>query len=267
MPEPSPRKADVVMLTRNSMRPSLPETLASVYANVPVNRLIVVDGGSSDGTLEFVAKQKGAVVIDDSGGTRATARQKGVEAVATEFFAFVDSDVIVQKDWFASAMVWFSPYVGGVATFTFQRGADADTQRALARLYRLKSVNDLASRKRFDTAAAVIRAEAVRGVKIPKELQAGEDEFIGRFIQQRGFRAIVVPHPVVYDQRTRPQTDSPVTRGRLLRRQGWRTVRYMVRQALLSIFEGAFIWLYTGNFRAGRQRVGYSVLALMGYLS
>lgn len=267
MTDPLPAKADVVMLTRNSMKPSLQETLESVFANVPVNRLIVVDGGSSDGTVELVSRQRNAAVIDDSAGTRATARQKGIESVTTEFFAFIDSDVILQKDWYGQAMEWFDRKVGGVATFPIQMGDEADAQRAIARLYRLKSVNELAGRKRFDTAAAVIRAEAVRGMKIPRELQAGEDEFIGRFIQGRGFRAFVVPRPVVHHQRTEPQTDNPITRGRLLRRQGWRTRSYLLRQFLLSIPEGAFIWLYTGNFGAGKQRIRYSALALVGYLS
>ncbi len=263
---PARAKADVVMLTKNSMKPSLPETLASVYANVPVNRLIVVDGGSKDGTVECVLKQNNAVLVDDSRGTRATARQKGVEEVETEFFAFIDSDVVLQKDWYAAATRWFAKDVGGVATFPVQTGDEADTQRAIAKLYGLGRVNDLARRKRFDTAAAVIRTRCVSGLEIPAKLQAGEDEYIGRFIQNRGFRAFVVPSPVVYHQRTEPQTDSPIARGRLLRSQGWRTRRYVARQAVLSIPEGLFIFLYTGNYRAGIQRFRYSTLALVGYL-
>ena len=261
------RPIDVVMLTKNSMNPSLPETLASVYAWVPVNRLIVVDGGSTDGTVEFVSKREKVLLIDDSSGTRATARQKGIEAVETEFFAFIDSDVVLQHDWYSQAAAWFRKEVGGVSTFPYQMGDEGDTQVAIAKLYRLGSVSDLARRKRFDTAAAVIRKEAVRGISIPSVLQAGEDEYIGRVIQERGFRAFVVPRPVVYHRRTEPQPDNPLTRGRLLRRQGWRTTGYMARQFLLSIPEGAFIWVYTGNFNAGKQRVRYSALAFVGYLS
>lgn len=260
-------KADVVMLTKDSMKPSLPQTLASVYANIPVHRLIVVDGGSEDGTVDFVSKQRDAVLLDDSKGTRATARQKGIEMVETEFFAFVDSDVILQDGWYATAMRWFSEDTGGVSTFPYQMGDERDTQLAIAKLYRLKSVSDLAHRKRFDTAAAVFRTVAVRGIRIPKELQAGEDEYIGRAIEERGFRAVVVPRPVAYHRRTEPQTDNPITRGRILRRQGWRSARYMARQFVLSVPEGAFIWLYTGNFKAGKNRVRYSALALAGYLT
>ena len=44
---------DVVVLTKNSER-VLRECLASVYENVPVKRLIVVDGFSTDNTLKIV---------------------------------------------------------------------------------------------------------------------------------------------------------------------------------------------------------------------
>jgi hypothetical protein len=40
-----------------------------------------------------------AKVIFDK-GTRATARQKGIEAVGTEWFVFVDSDVVLKEGWF-----------------------------------------------------------------------------------------------------------------------------------------------------------------------
>ena len=44
---------DVVMLTKNSEH-LLDKCLVSIYANVPVNNLIVVDGFSTDRTLKIV---------------------------------------------------------------------------------------------------------------------------------------------------------------------------------------------------------------------
>ncbi len=38
------------------MKPCLKECLDAVYANVPVGRLLVVDGGSTDGTLGCSSK-------------------------------------------------------------------------------------------------------------------------------------------------------------------------------------------------------------------
>jgi glycosyltransferase involved in cell wall biosynthesis len=44
---------DVVMLTKNSER-LLRQSLVSVYKNVPVDNLIIVDGYSTDRTVEIV---------------------------------------------------------------------------------------------------------------------------------------------------------------------------------------------------------------------
>jgi len=91
---------DVVMLTRNS-ECVLNECLMSVYENVPVNRLIIVDRFSADETLKIIErydKEYGNIVVLLREGTRAMARQEGIEKVVTEWFMFVDSDVVLCKD-------------------------------------------------------------------------------------------------------------------------------------------------------------------------
>jgi len=85
-------KVDVVVLTKNS-EPTLEKCLDSIYENVPVDRLIVIDGFSTDGTLSILRKYRekyGNVVIVPESGTRAMARQRGIKLVKTEWFIFVD---------------------------------------------------------------------------------------------------------------------------------------------------------------------------------
>src|SRR4030066_2255452 len=96
---------DVVLLTKNSEK-VLEEGLASVYANVPINQLIVVDGYSTERTLEILTRynQKHSnVKVCFDRGTRATAREKGIQQVTREWFMFVDSDVVVCKNWYRKA--------------------------------------------------------------------------------------------------------------------------------------------------------------------
>ena len=97
---------DVVLLTKNSEK-VLEKCLESVYQNVPVNQLIVVDGYSTDGTLGildgFNRKYHNVTVTFDK-GTRATAREKGIQQVKTDWFMFVDSDVVVCKNWYEKAL-------------------------------------------------------------------------------------------------------------------------------------------------------------------
>lgn len=76
-------KVDVIFLTRNSLNPHLGECLDSLYKNVNVNRLLVMDEGSTDGTLELLSKYPNVHIQQVSGG-RAVARQKGIETVETD---------------------------------------------------------------------------------------------------------------------------------------------------------------------------------------
>lgn len=255
-------KADVIMLTLNSMAPSLPLTTSSIYASIPVNRLIVVDGGSTDGTVEFLSRQRDVLLIDDSEGTRATARQRGMERVETDVFAFVDSDMVLQENWFDEALALLKPEVGAISTYPKYFGTAEKIQLGLEKMY------GRPTRRRFDTAAALVRTAAVKGIRIPSEDEQvpSEDEFIGRAVQKEGYQVLCVGNPVAF-HRESPHPPDLLAKGRLLREKRWRTTRYMARQSLLSIPEGMFIWLYTGSFRAGWQRVRNNALALLGYLT
>ena len=84
---------------------------------MPVKQLIAVDGGSTDRTLEilnqFNSKYGNVKIIHDK-GTRATARQKGIENVNAEWFIFIDSDVVLCRDWYRKAMQHIDENVGAV---------------------------------------------------------------------------------------------------------------------------------------------------------
>ncbi len=85
---------DVVLLTKNSQH-LLTRCLNSVFQNVPIKNLIVIDGHSTDNTLNILLKFKrkfSNVRIFQMHGTRAKAREEGIRRVSTEWFLFVDSD-------------------------------------------------------------------------------------------------------------------------------------------------------------------------------
>ena len=77
-------KVDVVLLTKNSNKPVLRLVLESLYKNVNVNRLIVVDSGSTDGTVELLSKYPRVEIHYDVNGTRATSREIVIKCVETE---------------------------------------------------------------------------------------------------------------------------------------------------------------------------------------
>ena len=257
-------KVDVVMLTKNSMRPSLRETVSSIFSTVPVSRLIAVDGGSRDGTRELL-DASGAEVIDDSAGTRATSRQRGMAAARTELFAFVDSDVLLPPGWFDQMLPYFDdPRVAGVSSYPIQIGTAGSIQRGLERIYGRKK---LVARKPFGGEASILRRSAVEGLEVPPDAQTAEDSFIGKALHTRGYRTLTAYPPVCYHQRVDDQPAADRFQdGQLARRYGWTTLGYELRQLALSIAEGAFIAAYTGDFHAGKTRIWGRALKLGGWL-
>ena len=178
---------DVVILTKNSER-MLKECLESVYRNVPVARLIAVDGYSTDKTLnilnQFNGKYHNVKIIMDR-GTRATARQRGIADVNTAWFLFVDSDVILCNDWLKKAQKFLSDDVGAVwGTEIWSTIESPATLKIFLRI----------TRKIFEvrggTHDTLIKTKLVKDIQIPKKLHVYEDAYIKDWIEQKGYRVI-----------------------------------------------------------------------------
>jgi glycosyltransferase involved in cell wall biosynthesis len=179
---------DVILLTKNSDR-VLRECLASVYENVPIERLIVVDAFSTDNTLkilgEFNAKY-GNVKIIAKAGTRGVARERGIREVRTGWFVFVDSDIVLCRDWFRKARRLVNSRVGAVW------GVDVpgDVENSL-----LVSVLKRMEARVFDIRGGchdiLVRYDSVKDIKIPSQLHTLEDAYIREWITGRGYDVIV----------------------------------------------------------------------------
>ena len=183
---------DVVIITKNSEH-MLSECLKSVYANVPVNRLIVVDGYSTDRTLQIVREfqeKHGNVLLLQDKGTRATARQKGIDHVKTEWFMFVDSDAVLCNNWFKKAENHIGPGVGavwGIEVWSTIRNP------MILKLFLM------VTRKIFDlrggTHDTLIRTDLVKDIKIPKILHVFEDAYIKDWIIEKGYNLVACYDP------------------------------------------------------------------------
>ncbi len=183
---------DVVLLTKNSER-ALTKCLDSLYHYVPVHQLIVVDGYSTDGTLAIVEsynqKHHNVKVIFDR-GTRASARQKGIMAVQTEWFMFIDSDVVLCRDWFQKAVRNIDSNVGAVW------GTEVWSTLKNPKMLKIFLV---ITRKIFEvrggTHDTLIRTELVKDIKIPRELHVFEDAYIKDHITDKGYKVIACYDP------------------------------------------------------------------------
>jgi len=191
-------KVDVVMPTKNSVKPCLKKCLDSIYSEVPVNRLIVVDGGSTDGTVDLVSRYPNVEVVYDLEGNRATARSLGLNLAKTEWIATIDSDVILCKDWFKRARKYMTGNVGLIWGWDIVIDKHSRNRMKVMYYLRRKSEYQLMKRNfriRGGTHDTLLKREAIEGLKIPRELHDFDDWYVKRYVENRGYKALA-PHDV-----------------------------------------------------------------------
>lgn len=183
-------QVDVVLLTKNSEH-LLCKCLTSIYQNVPIKNLIVIDGFSTDRTLEILEKfnrKYGNVLLVQMEGSRAKARTEGIRRVSTEWFMFVDSDVLLCKDWFKKAQSDLASGVGAVWGLNVDVLPNVKNKRIL-------KLQSMIARQCFKLRGGMhdtlILRKAVEGIQIPEQLHAYEDAYIVRWVEKHGYKAVV----------------------------------------------------------------------------
>jgi len=104
----------VVIATLNS-EATIVECLDSIYSNKnpPPFEVIVVDGGSTDNTVQFVKKYPAKIILGEK--SKASQRNTGVAQSVGDIIAFTDSDTRVAEDWLSTLAKHFDdPSIAGV---------------------------------------------------------------------------------------------------------------------------------------------------------
>ncbi len=183
---------DVAILTMNSER-KLRECINSVYKNIPVNNLIIVDGYSTDATADIAQEfqeKYGNVTFVQEKGTRGSARQTAIQMVKSDWFIFVDSDVILSKNWFAEAKKLVKDDVGaiwGIEIWSVLKGMKV--------LNLFERVTLKIFEKRGGTHDLLVRRKTVEDIKIPFKLHTYEDGYIKDWIEKKGYKVLGVYEP------------------------------------------------------------------------
>lgn len=110
-------KISVVVTVLNATN-TIVESLNSILQqDLPSDHfeVIVVDGGSTDGTREKLAKVTGIRVLDDPHGTIGSGRNVGIRDSIGEIIAITDADMVVEKSWLTTLSEEFKgPSLGAV---------------------------------------------------------------------------------------------------------------------------------------------------------
>jgi glycosyltransferase involved in cell wall biosynthesis len=90
---------DVIIRTTNSEE-FLRECLQSVLDDVPVRRIIVVDNGSTDKTIEIASSFEKVDIYLKPDLNLGQATKYGFSIAETEWVAIIDSDIVLRKGWY-----------------------------------------------------------------------------------------------------------------------------------------------------------------------
>ena len=158
----------VVVPVRNA-EAILEECLASIERQHPAE-VVVVDGMSTDRTLE-IARRHGARILSDEGRGLPAARSMGVRAAATRWVALVDADVILPDGSLAALFREFQAdgYVALQAGLESEAGPGYWGQ-ALAHHHRTGR-----SRWWFGLVATIFERDALLALGFDARFESGED--------------------------------------------------------------------------------------------
>lgn len=168
------KSVDVVVLTKNSDI-TIDLTLKGIVNAIPVNNLIVVDGYSTDNTVS-IAKKYGAKILYEK-GKLAKARYRGVQQVETDWFCFVDSDILLFPFWFERLVKWTEkPRMAWVQGKTFEHSIFLKSYAT----FKSGRRGDIGFQKPAALSNSLLRKEVVLACTewLREDIHAGEDSIL-----------------------------------------------------------------------------------------
>lgn len=176
-------KIDVVVLTKNSAI-TINACLHGIFNSIPVNNLLIIDGGSSDATLK-IARKHGATIIYEKENL-ARARYRGALEAGTQWFCFVDSDIILYPSWYKRLREWMEhPHVAWVKGLTGEHSKILPSY-ALSKILRHTTYGGVALSNCLLKRDIVLKCIDWRR----KDIHAGEDSILYNFFKLRGYKVI-----------------------------------------------------------------------------
>lgn len=168
------------------LAPALESQVAAARLDGAVD-IVALDHGSTDGSLELLARWPEVTVFQVAGGTIGFLRNEGARRVPNPLLVFLDCDMVVPADYFARLRAGFA-----------RTGADAlgcecgipDPPHWIERSwYRLSVRQGDGPRRYLNAGNFAVRASAFREAGgFSEELETGEDTDLCRRLEETGHR-------------------------------------------------------------------------------
>jgi len=244
---------DTSIATRNNAK-TIARCIKAIRSSIPVGRLVVIDGGSTDDTVP-IARSLGADVLVNR-GLLGSVRYVQAQECSSEWIAIIDSDVYVYPEWWPEISRHRDSDVGMILAI-----GDSPSDRLPIYEDYIKHIA-----RRFGSIAfsnTLVRRDLILSCsELQNNIHAGEDTIFGRYVQKIGMRIITVQKRLVYhDKNTVDEHPGAFLRwGQSLRTRGGKDGTRELAKTLKNNLRN---WLL---FTKDTRRFSVSLLLFLLYL-
>jgi glycosyltransferase involved in cell wall biosynthesis len=181
--------------------------------NPACDEIIVVDNGSSDGTIAIVNKYQDIKLLVHPKITIAAMRNAGAKLAQGEYFAFIDSDCTINPGWRNSVLDVFKDGRVGASGSHYEIPDDSNW---IVKAWSSNKVTNRTIVKWINTCNLIISREAFEKIGgFNEKLTTDEDFDIGLRIDEMGYQLVEDPRIGVVHYK------NPDTIGAFYRRERW----------------------------------------------
>jgi len=207
---------DVVMPTWNSNMPYFRVVLKRIIDTIPLNKFILVDRYSTDGTVEQVKRMVSPekLIVIRTHADLARARAIGIKCVGTKFFVFIDSDVLIPRSFRIEKYVKLLEMDSrlGVVSFPIRSIYEYDdmyynrrgkqVQRILRKIEEITATEIIRHGLFYliegDLFLAILRTDIVKDWQPPLYLSAHEVLSLTQHILNKGYLWVEIAEPAIH---------------------------------------------------------------------
>jgi glycosyltransferase involved in cell wall biosynthesis len=188
-----------LVATVKDAAPHLRAFLSSVEAQTRMpDEVVIVDGGSTDGTAEILRDADGITLIEEPGSNIARGRNVAIRAAAHDVVAVSDADCVLAPDWVERVV---APVERGAdVSMGVYRALSGSFFEACAAAISIRDPEELDPSTYLPSARSVaFRREAFeRGGGYPEWLDIGEDMYLNHRWRGLGLRMELAGDAVAY---------------------------------------------------------------------